>query len=118
MKRLLIFSSLLSLVFFSSCRKEDNPRVPDLTKVKVPVIQLDPTSDPFINPVNPASFKARFTVELLFETEGAPKQVDVVIMKNDDKGNVKTLQSNISLPVDLEITGQQLIDLFGPIQGA
>lgn len=117
MKRLLIFSTLLTLVFFTSCRKDDNPRVPDLTKVKVPIIQLDPTSDQFINPVNPASFKARFTVELLFENEGAPKQVDVVVMKNDDKGNVKAFQSNITLPIDLEITGQKLIDLFGPIQG-
>ena len=115
MKRLLIFS-LLAIIFVS-CRKDDNPRVPDLTRVQVPVIVLDPTSDQFISPVNPAGFKAKFRVELLFENESAPKQVDIVVMKNDQTGNVKVLQSNVTFPSDIEVTGQQLIDLFGPIQG-
>lgn len=116
MKRI-IFSTLALLFLFTSCRKDDNPKVPELTKVQVPVIVTDPTSDQFISPVNPAGFKSKFRVELLFETEGAPKQVDIVVMKNDNTGNVKVLQSNVTLPVDVEVTGQQLIDLFGPIQG-
>ena len=43
-----------------------------------------------------------------------PKQLDLVVMKNDDASNVKTVLANItSWPVDYAVTGQELIDLFG-----
>ena len=112
-----IFLITVAVIALASCRKDDNPRVPDLQKVQVPVILPDASSDQFINPVAPASFQARFTVDLLFASEGPPKQVDVVVMKNDNTGNVKLLQSNVSFPTVIDITGQDLIDLFGPITG-
>jgi hypothetical protein len=44
--------------------------------------------------------------------------MDVVVVKNSDKDNVKTIMADITtFPTTVNITGQQLIDLFGePIE--
>jgi hypothetical protein len=119
MKNILRFNLIaLLLVGFVACRKSDNPKLPDLDRVQMTVLTPDPSSDAFINPVNPASFHTKFAVELLYETDGAPKSADVVVMKNNNTANVKVVKANITtFPTTVEITGQQLIDLFGPITG-
>lgn len=118
MKRILIVTIAVVALLFTSCRKEDNPKVPTLTRVQVPVLRLDASSDPFISPVNPAGFKAKFKAELLFESDGPPKSADIVVMKNNNKSTVKVVKPNVTtFPFDFEITGQDLITLFGPISG-
>ena len=119
MKNMIRFNLIVLMVFvFASCRKSDNPKLPDLARVQVAVLTPDPSSDAFINPVNPASFHTKFAVEVLFENDGAPKSADVVVMKNNNTANLKVVKADItSFPTTVEITGQQLIDLFGPITG-
>ena len=114
MKYSIILSFLFAAVFMSGCRKDDNPKVPDFTKVPIPLLTLDSTSDDKISGLDPASFHAKFTVDVYFKNGEMPKQLDLVVVKNDDAANAKTVLANItSWPVTFEITGQQLIDLFG-----
>src|SRR5688572_16487801 len=117
MKKIIGFNIIaLTILCFTACRKSDNPKLPDLARVQMTVLTPDPSSDDFINPVNPASFHTKFNVEILFENDGAPKSADIVVMKNNNTANVKVVKANItSFPTTVEITGQQLIDLFGPI---
>src|SRR5262245_19471874 len=114
MKKLIIVSlSLFSIAtLFNACRKDDNPRIPQLTQVPVPVMVIDPSSDQFINPSNPASFKVKFVIQKLFDNDITPQKTDIVVMKNRNTGNVKVAKPGVGLPSTIEITGQDLINLF------
>jgi len=118
MKRIIIFSILfLALTVLNSCDKEGG-NIPELTQVTVVVLTPDASSDAFINPVNPATFKTKFVLELLFANDMKPQNVDVVVMKNNNPNAVKTIKAGItSLPATIEITGQDLITQFGPMSG-
>lgn len=114
MKLSIIFSFLFAVIFISGCRKDDNPKVPDLTKVPIPLLTLDSTSDTKISGLDPAGFQAKFAVDVYFKNGELPKQLDLVVVKNDDAANAKTVLANItSWPVEYSVTGQELIDLFG-----
>lgn len=119
MKKFIIASVfIMGLMAFNSCRKSDNPKLPDLMQVPVVVFIPDATSDQFISPVSPSTFKAKFTIEPLFETDIKPANVDVVVMKNNNTSNVKALKTGITtLPSSIQITGQELITQFGPMSG-
>lgn len=108
-----IFATLLLV----ACRKSDNPRLPELTRVPVPKLTAAPNSDISIDVAgNPATFKADFNVGLLFPEAEAPQKLDVVVRKNGT-GAVKVIQTDVSTyPTNIQVTGQQLIDLFGPIK--
>jgi len=113
MKKIIAYSLLIAVVF-AACRKSDNPKLPDLIRVPTPNLILDPTSDKFISPANPAGFKAKFSVDLKFKSDAPPKEMDLVVMKNNNKANVKTVKADITtFPTAVQVTGQQLIDLFG-----
>jgi hypothetical protein len=118
MKKLPIAFIFLAGILFFACRKEDNPKIPDLARVPAVLVKLDATSDKFISPITPAGFKGKFTVDLLFPNE-KPQSVDVVVMRNNDPLNVKVVKAAVStFPTPVEVTGQQLITLFGqPITG-
>jgi hypothetical protein len=120
MKKIIIFSLYLFLAatLFNACRKKDNSKIPELTQVPVPVMVVDPSSDEFISPASPATFKTKFTIDKLFADDVTPQKVDIVVMKNTNTGNVKIAKENVSLPSTIEITGQDFINLFGPINGA
>ena len=114
MKSSVILFLLFLGAFLTNCRKEDNPKVPDITKVPVPLLTLDPTSDIKISGIKPEAFQAKFTVDVYFKNGELPKQLDLVVVKNGDAANVKTVLANItSWPVEYSVTGQELIDLFG-----
>jgi hypothetical protein len=115
MKKFIIVSFLASLLFFA-CRKSDNPKLPELTRVPTPNLSLDPSSNKFIPPGAPASFKAKINIDLKFKDDVPPKKMDAVIIKNGNKAAFKVLKADITtFPSSVDITGQQLIDLFGPI---
>src|SRR5688572_10942011 len=118
MKRIIIFSILfLALTVLNSCDKEGG-NIPELTQVTVVVLTPDASSDAFINPVNPSTFKTKFVVELLFANDMKPQNVDVVVMKNNNANAVKIIKAGLtSLPATIEITGQDLITQFGPMSG-
>lgn len=117
MKRSIIFSVFAVLLLLAGCRKEDNPKIPELTRVPVPKITLDASSDAFINPVDPASFKGKVVVGLHFQEDAPLRKMDLVIRKNNN--TTRVFRENItSFPTTVEFTGQQLITLFGaPIVG-
>lgn len=115
MKKSIIYSFLAVMVLFA-CRKSDNPKMPELTRVPVPKITATATSDLAIDVAgNPATFKAIFNVDMLFPEADKPQKLDVVVRKNG-AGAVKVIKTDVSTyPTTIQVTGQQLIDLFGPI---
>jgi len=116
MKKILIYSLyLLSIgALFTACRKEDNAKLPELTRFPVPLVVKVAGADPVISAQNPNAFSGKFSVGLYFPNDAPPKKLDVVIMKNNDKGNVKLFKADVStFPTELTITGQQLATLFG-----
>ena len=98
-----------------SCRKEDNPVLPEL-QGNIPVAKLvaDPSSELVIDMTkDPATFAGKFDVGLLYPND-KPQKMDVVVIKNGNKSNVKTIKTDVSaFPTTLQITGAQLISLFG-----
>jgi hypothetical protein len=114
MKSSIIFSFLFAAVFIAGCRKNDNPQVPDLTRVPLPLITLKDGSDTKISGTDPAAFQATFDVDTYYKEGDKPKQYDIVVIKNNDKSNPKVIQAGITtFPTTISITGQDLIDLFG-----
>lgn len=113
MKSSIIVSVLFALLIAGSCRKEDNPRVPVFERVPIPLLTLDSTSDTKISGTEPASFKASFTIDNYYKNGDKPKKMDLVVIKNGDHSNPKTVLADITtFPTAFSITGQQLIDLF------
>ena len=112
-----IYSLLAIFVLFAaSCRKSDNPRIPDLQRVPVPYIKADATKSPSIDVLNPASFSQTFTFDSYFTSDIPPKQMDLVAIKNGVKTSVKTVQGGFTtFPATANVTGTQLLTLFGPI---
>ena len=116
MKKLSFAYTILAILLLSGCRKEDNPKIPELTRVPLPLITIDNASDQLINPAAPASFKGKVNVDLYFKNDIPPQKMDIVVMKNEEAASTKTLKADVtSFPTVIDITGQQLIDLFGPI---
>lgn len=116
MKKSIIYSFLAALMLFTACRKSDNPQIPELTRVPVPKLTVVANSDQSIDVANnPANFKANFNVDMLFPEDVKPQKVDVVVRKNG-AGAAKLVKADVStFPTNVQVTGQQLIDLFGPI---
>lgn len=116
MKKIIFYSLYLFSIaaLFTACRKEDNAKLPELTRFPVPLVVKVAGADPVISAQNPNSFSGKFSVGLYFPNDAPPKKLDVVIMKNNDKGNVKLFKADVStFPTELTITGQQLATLFG-----
>jgi hypothetical protein len=114
MKRSHIFLFLAALVFIGGCRKEDNTKIPTLSRVPLPLITRDASKDLIISAQDPTAFAGRFTIDTYFKSDVLPKKFDVVVVKNGDNANVKTILADVtSYPTTIDITGQQLMDLFG-----
>jgi len=115
MKYSLIISLLFASVFIAGCRKDDNPKVPDLIHVPLPNITLADGAETKIPGGAPETFSTSFNVDVYF-TQGTlqPKKMDIVAIKNGDKSNPKVIQADVTTyPTTITLTGQQLIDLFG-----
>lgn len=113
MKKLIIFSFLIAIAsLFDSCRKEDNPKLPDLTRFPTPSLTAAAGSGTVITASTAASFTGKVVVDLFFKTDVPPQKYDVVVRKNN--GTVKTLKEGITtFPTTVEFTGAQLATLFG-----
>ena len=99
-------------VLLNSCRKEDNPILPDLTKVPTPLILKDASTDQVIDAVDPAAFSGTFTVDLFFDNDAPPDKMDIVVIKNGDKSVVKQIETVTTYPTSITITGSELETLF------
>lgn len=114
----------LSLCFFSiamlftACRKEDvNGKIPDAnatTSFPLPLVVKVAGSELVINAVTPNAFSGKFRVGLYYATDAPPKKFDVVVIKNDNRANVKVIKADVTtFPTELTVTGIQLATLFG-----
>lgn len=113
MKSSLIYSLLLGALVIAGCRKDDNSKVPDFEKVPVPLITLAEGSGDKIPVSDPASYTSTVVIDNYFKFGTAPKQFDVMVVKNGDMLNQQLLQGAITtFPTNISITGQQLADLF------
>ncbi len=117
MKKNLLYSVLLAgfAGILSACTKDDTdapPSAPDLS-VPIPLIIKDTTADGFISAKDPSSFTGRIIVDLFNGTGIKPQKMDVVVMKNDDRVNIKTIQADLVMfPASIQVTGSQLTALF------
>jgi hypothetical protein len=101
-------------VLLVACRKEDNPKIPELTRFPLPLLQKVAGTDQVISAQNPASFSAKFSVDMYFKTDEPARKLDVVVIKNDNKTIVKTIKSDVTTyPSEIAITGPELVTLFG-----
>lgn len=113
MKQSILISFLITIFLFS-CRKEDNPNLPDLIRVPQPQITKDASGDGTISRDNPLGFQGKFIVDVYFDIDVKPQKFDIVAIKNDDKSKIVTIQQNVTtFPTTVNVTGQQLTDLFG-----
>src|SRR5258705_1335194 len=115
-----IYSLLAIFVLFAaSCRKDDNPRIPDLQRVPLPLVTFDPAGSASFSTVSPAAsaaFSQHITVDVFWKNDIPPKAMDLVVRKNNNNGNVKVVQAGISTyPTIVAVTGAQIIALFGAI---
>lgn len=114
MKKILTYTILTLFTVLSACRKSDNPKIPDLARVPIPEITKDSSGNASISSQDPNSFKGRFIVDMFFKTDTKPQKVDVVVIKNSNKTNVKVIQADVTtFPSTIEVTGSQLATLFG-----
>ncbi len=112
MKKTLIYSLILVLAF--GCRKEDNPKLPDLERVPTPLVTKDTAADQVIDASNADAFAANVIVDLYFKNDIKPAKMDLVVIKNGDKSSVKPVQNDITTyPTSVPITGSELISMFG-----
>lgn len=116
MKRTIIYSILATLMLFTACRKSDNPKIPTLTRVPLPLLIKDASGSQTVSAVTPLTFNGKFSVDLYFKDDVKPTKLDVVVRKNGDNTNVKLFQANVTTyPTAITVTGAQLIAMFGPI---
>jgi len=113
MRKIFLYTVLIVLAGVG-CRKKDNPRIPDFTRVPMPTITKAAGSDLTISATTPNNFTGKFNVDLFFKNDIKPAKFDIVVIKNGNKSNVKVLQADVaSFPAALTVTGAQLATLFG-----
>src|SRR5215218_11376935 len=101
MKYSIVYIFLL-FVTVISCRKSDNPKLPDLIRVPTPLITKDTSGDGTISKDDPNSFRGKFIVDLFFKSDAPPQKMDIVIRKNGE--TVKPFKEGLTtFPTSLEI---------------
>ncbi len=114
MKKILTYGLLVAITLFTACRKEDNPKIPDLARVPVPSLKKDPSGASVIIPSTISTFEGKVIVDMKFPDDVKPKKMDLVVIKNGNKANVKVLKADITtFPTVVTFTGPQLVALFG-----
>lgn len=109
-----LYSLIVILLAISSCRKDDNPRLPGIASVPQPQLTKDVTTDVAISALEADLFSASFDVDLYFKDDIKPQKFDVVVIKNGDKSNVQVLQNDVTtFPTKVSVTGPQLATLYG-----
>jgi len=113
MKTRFLYSLLpVTIIFFIACTKNSVAPIPD-TRFPLPSIIKDSTADEFISGKKPEDFLGKVVVGMYYGTEVIAQKVDVVVIRNGNKANVKTLKAGVtSFPTTIEVTGTQLTTLF------
>lgn len=113
MKKNIIYI-FIALLLIGGCRKEDNPRIPKLDRVPLPLITVDKTGDQVISQSDPDAFVGKFIVGLYYPDDVKPTKFDVVVIKNGNTAVVKTVQADVTtFPATVSLTGVAIKALFG-----
>lgn len=115
MKKIILIAAIISsAVIFHSCRKDDNPKLPDLMKAPVPVLELSENSTTIIEDDDQkANFTSTFSLKLYFD-DVKPSSYDIVATKNGDYSDVRVLAGGLTeIPGTVEVSTQNLAELFG-----
>ncbi len=114
MKPIILYGILLSAaIVFSACHKDNDAPPPADPRFPLPLLTKDMAGDDTISGRNPASFLGKFVVDMYYGTAVKPQKLDIVVMRNDNRANVKTLRANVTnFPASIEVTGTQLTTLF------
>ena len=116
MKRQLINFLLLAMIFVAGCKKESDryPSAIALKRVPYVNVKIDASGSQAIDLLNLANFSGKYTISLLYTDDAPPSKVDVVVIKNGNKSNVKVLQASVgTFPSSFTLTAAQLASLFG-----
>jgi len=116
MKKIIVYSLYLFSVaaLFTACKKDINGKIPELTRFPLPLVVKVAGTQQVISALSPATFSGKFSVGLYFPNDVPPKKFDVVVIKNNDKTNVKVLKTDVTtFPTEVTVTGTQLATLFG-----
>src|SRR5688572_24330891 len=112
----IILSGILLAAFasiFSSCSKDGPEPPPPDTRFPLPLITKDTTGDEFISGKDPAGFLGKIVVGMYYGTDVTAQKVEIVVIRNDNKANVKTIQADVTtFPASIQVTGAQLATLF------
>ena len=114
MKKTILYSFFFCVLttMFTACRKDDVQTPSDL-RFPLPLLTKDTTGDEFISGTDPASFLGKFVVDMYYGTAVKLQKIDIVVIRNDNKTNVKIIKANVTnFPASIEITGTQLTTLF------
>ena len=114
MKTIIPYSFLLPalIMIFSACSKDPAAPAAD-TRFPLPLVLKDTTGDDYISGKEPEGFVGKYKVGMYYGTDVVAQKIDVVVIKNDDKTNVKTIQSGVTIfPATIQVTGTQLTTLF------
>ncbi len=105
---------LFCMSSFFACRKSDNAKLPDLIRAPIPLLTKDASADLSISGQDPNNFNGKIIVDLYYKNDVKPSKFDLVVIKNGDNSNVKTVKENITdYPSTVDVTGSQLVSLFG-----
>lgn len=99
---------LVVSVFFSSCEKDTNGRMPDDIQDSNTGVLIVTESDPFINVGTPGDYEISIDVDLLFE--GDFEKIDVMVVMNGDYTNQYVLQTVTSVPQSITLSSQDFVD--------
>ncbi len=125
MKNKILLYSLFASLLLIGCKKDDGAiaKADGIALEVVPSMQITKvagfTGD--IIPSTIASYVGKIKIDFLYSYLGIPltppEKVDLVIIKNGDKANVKVLKAGITgpFPIEVSFTGPELLTLFGSI---
>jgi hypothetical protein len=123
MKKLIvpIISCLMVFGMMSSCRKVDNPKLPSISRVPLPLLTDTLYPGDQLIPAGSGTFTRSVIVDVYFKEDVKPKSMDLVIVKNGAKTNysaasIKTLKAGITtFPTTVTFTQADIQNLFGNV---
>src|SRR4030095_10773120 len=96
MKTRFLYSLLpVTIIFCIACTKNSITPIPD-TRFPLPSIIKDSTADEFISGKNPEDFLGKIDVSMYYGTEVIAQKVDLVVIRNGNKSNIKVLKAGVT----------------------
>ncbi|MBT2563744.1 hypothetical protein J7E50_05360 [Pedobacter sp. ISL-68] len=108
------FYIIMALLSVSACKKNEDQKLPSFDRTPLPQLLIDNTGDTKISAANPSAFNGKITVSIFKPEDTKGAKLNIVVIKNGVKTNVKTLQTNITtFPATVVVTESKLKELFG-----